>query len=118
MSDTSPLFTKTSNVLRDITIVELQKNNDLLRNYIANKGDSPLYKYKVTIEAHHREMGSEWFPESEGIILSMEGVFATIAGWLLINQTLDLNKFLGCIAIFSGVIIVQLLPIIKKTNDR
>ena len=26
MSDTSPLFTKTSNVLRDITIVELQKN--------------------------------------------------------------------------------------------
>jgi drug/metabolite transporter (DMT)-like permease len=48
----------------------------------------------------------------------MEGVFATIAGWLLINQTLDLNKFLGCLAIFTGVIIVQLLPIFKKTNDR
>ena len=78
MSDTSPLFTKTSNVLRDITIVELQKNNDLLRNYIANKEDSPLYKYKVTIEAHRREMGSEWFPESEGIILSIEGVRATV----------------------------------------
>ena len=28
MSDTSPLFTKTSNVLRDITIIELQKNNE------------------------------------------------------------------------------------------
>ena len=45
MSDTSPLFTKTSNVLRDITIVELQKNNDFLRNYIANKGDSPPVSY-------------------------------------------------------------------------
>ena len=78
MSDTSPLFTKTSNVLKDITIVELQKNNDFLRNYIANKGDCPLYKYKVTIEAHHRVTGSEWFPESKGIILSMEGVKATV----------------------------------------
>ena len=57
-------------------------------------------------------------PAPAAIILSMEGVFATIAGWLLINQTLDLNKFLGCVAIFAGVIIVQLLPIIKKTNDR
>ena len=78
MSDTSPLFTKTSNVLKDITIVELQKNNDFLRNYIADKGDCPLYKYKVTIEAHRREMGSEWFPESEGIILSIENVRATV----------------------------------------
>ena len=57
-------------------------------------------------------------PAPAAIILSMEGVFATIAGWLLINQTLDLNKFLGCLAIFTGVIIVQLLPIIKKTYDR
>ena len=53
-------------------------------------------------------------PAPAAIILSMEGVFATIAGWLLISQTLDLSKFLGCIAIFAGVIIVQLLPIIKK----
>ena len=57
-------------------------------------------------------------PAPAAIILSMEGVFATIAGWLFINQTLDLSKFLGCVAIFAGVIIVQLLPIIKKTNDR
>ena len=57
-------------------------------------------------------------PAPAAIILSMEGVFATIAGWLLINQTLDMNKLLGCIAIFLGVIIVQLLPIIIKTNDR
>ena len=57
-------------------------------------------------------------PAPAAIILSMEGVFATIAGWLIINQTLDLNKLLGCVAIFLGVIIVQLLPIIRKTNDK
>jgi len=69
--------------------------------------------YTLQIIAQHKAS-----PAPAAIILSMEGVFATIAGWLIINQTLDLNKFLGCIAIFLGVIIVQLLPIIIKTNDR
>lgn len=78
MSDTSTLFTKTSNVLRDVTIIELQKNNDFLLNYIADKDCSPLYKYKVTIETHYREMGTELFPESKGIILSIGGVKATV----------------------------------------
>ena len=50
------------------------------------------------------------------IILSMESVFGTIAGWILINQVLDTNKILGCIAIFIGVIIVQLIPI--YTNKK
>ena len=50
------------------------------------------------------------------IILSMESVFGTIAGWILINQVLDTNKILGCIAIFTGVIIVQLIPI--YTNKK
>ena len=69
--------------------------------------------YTLQIIAQHKAS-----PAPAAIILSMEGVFATIAGWLLINQTLDLNKFLGCVAIFLGVIIVQLLPIIQKTNDK
>ena len=69
--------------------------------------------YTLQIIAQHKAS-----PAPAAIILSMEGVFATIAGWLLINQTLDMNKLLGCIAIFLGVIIVQLLPIIIKINDR
>ena len=44
-------------------------------------------------------------PAPAAIILSMESVFGTIAGWILINQVLDTNKILGCIAIFIGVII-------------
>ena len=55
-------------------------------------------------------------PAPAAIILSMESVFGTIAGWILINQFLDTNKILGCIAIFIGVIIVQLIPI--YTNKK
>ena len=55
-------------------------------------------------------------PAPAAIILSMESVFGTIAGWILINQALDTNKILGCIAIFIGVIIVQLIPI--YTNKK
>ena len=55
-------------------------------------------------------------PAPAAIILSMESVFGTIAGWFLINQVLDTNKILGCIAIFIGVIIVQLIPI--YTNKK
>ena len=53
-------------------------------------------------------------PAPAAIILSMESVFAAIAGWILLNQVLDTQKILGCIAIFVGVIIVQLVPIIIK----
>ena len=55
-------------------------------------------------------------PAPAAIILSMESVFGTIAVWILINQVLDTNKILGCIAIFIGVIIVQLIPI--YTNKK
>ena len=95
MSDTSPLFTKTSNVLRDITIIELQKNNDFLRKYIADKGDNPLYKYKITIEAHAREMGTELFPETKGVILSMNDFRATIL-YKDENGKTKINQFSMC----------------------
>ena len=56
-------------------------------------------------------------PAPAAIILSLESVFGTIAAWILIDQFLDLNKILGCLAIFVGVIIVQLNQInIGKKN--
>ena len=56
-------------------------------------------------------------PTPAAIILSMESVFGTLAAWLILNQVLDLNKIFGCLAIFIGVIIVQLVQIknSKKT---
>jgi len=50
-------------------------------------------------------------PAPAAIILSMESVFGALAGWIMLNQILDTNKVLGCLAIFLGVIIVQLIPI-------
>jgi len=50
-------------------------------------------------------------PAPAAIILSMESVFGALAGWIMLNQVLDTNKVLGCLAIFLGVIIVQLIPI-------
>ena len=56
-------------------------------------------------------------PAPAAIILSMESVFGTLAAWILLNQFLDLNKILGCLAIFMGVIIVQLIKI-NNTKDN
>ncbi len=53
-------------------------------------------------------------PAPAAIIFSMEGVFATIAAWFLLNQILGINNILGCFFILGGVLLSQLLPIIKK----
>ena len=50
------------------------------------------------------------------IIFSLEGVFATIAAWLLLDQILGINNLLGCLFILLGVLLSQLLPLIKKIN--
>ena len=54
-------------------------------------------------------------PAPAAIIFSLEGVFATIAAWFLLNQLLGINNLLGCFFILCGVLLSQLLPLIKKT---
>ena len=53
-------------------------------------------------------------PAPAGIIFSLEGVFATIAAWIILNQILDMNNIIGCVLILSGVLFSQLLPIYEK----
>ena len=53
-------------------------------------------------------------PAPAAIIFSLEGVFATIAAWFLLNQILGINNLLGCFFILSGVLLSQLLPLIKR----
>ena len=55
-------------------------------------------------------------PAPAAIIFSLEGVFATIAAWILLDQILGINNLLGCFFILSGVLLSQLLPLIKKVN--
>ena len=54
-------------------------------------------------------------PAPAAIIFSLEGVFATIAAWFLLDQVLGINNLLGCFFILCGVLLSQLLPLIKKT---
>ena len=54
-------------------------------------------------------------PAPAAIIFSLEGVFATIAAWFLLNQILGINNLLGCFFILCGVLLSQLLPLVKKT---
>ena len=52
------------------------------------------------------------------IIFSLEGVFATIAAWIILNQILGLNNVIGCALILFGVLFSQLLPIYdSKTKN-
>ena len=53
-------------------------------------------------------------PAPSAIIFSLEGVFATIAAWILLSQVLDINNLFGCLFILLGVLFSQLGPIFKK----
>jgi len=55
-------------------------------------------------------------PAPAAIIFSLEGVFATIAAWFLLNQILGINNLLGCFFILSGVLLSQLVPLVKRTT--
>ena len=53
-------------------------------------------------------------PAPAAIIFSLEGVFATVAAWFILNQVLDINNILGCFFILCGVLLSQLLPLLKR----
>ena len=52
------------------------------------------------------------------IIFSLEGVFATIAAWIILNQILGLNNVIGCTLILFGVLFSQLLPIYESKTKN
>ena len=57
-------------------------------------------------------------PAPAAIIFSLEGVFATIAAWILLSQIINLNNILGCGFILAGVFISQLLPEMETTKYK
>jgi len=48
------------------------------------------------------------------IVMSLEGVFAAISAWIILNQILGLNNIIGCSLILGGVLLSQIAPIYKK----
>ena len=57
-------------------------------------------------------------PAPSAIIFSLEGVFAAIAAWIILDQVLDLNNLIGCFFILVGVIISQTIPEIKFSKNK
>ena len=50
------------------------------------------------------------------IVMSLEGVFAAISAWIILNQLLGLNNIIGCTLILGGVLLSQLVPIYEKNR--
>ena len=48
------------------------------------------------------------------IVMSLEGVVAAIAAWVILNQILGLNNIIGCLLILGGILLSQLAPIYEK----
>ena len=53
-------------------------------------------------------------PAPAAIVMSLEGVFAAIAAWLILSQILGLNNIIGCTLILGGVLLSQVAPVYEK----
>ena len=42
------------------------------------------------------------------MLLSLEAVFAALAGYLILNQVLNTRELIGCVLIFIAIVIAQL----------
>jgi drug/metabolite transporter (DMT)-like permease len=49
-------------------------------------------------------------PAHAAVIFSMEGVFAALAGWLVLGETLSSRSLVGCGLMLAGLIVCQVMP--------
>jgi drug/metabolite transporter (DMT)-like permease len=57
-------------------------------------------------------------PSDAALILSLEAVFAVLAGWLLLNETLIAIQIFGCVMIFIAVMFSQFKEWTSGTIDK
>ena len=57
-------------------------------------------------------------PAHAAIILSLETVFAALAGWIVLDETFSLRGLAGCALMLSSLVIVQLPPILSRQRDK
>ena len=48
-------------------------------------------------------------PTVASLIMSMESVFSTLFGWLILHQVLTGREALGCVLVFAAIIFAQIL---------
>ena len=44
------------------------------------------------------------------LTMSLESVFAAIAGWLILKETMGVREIIGCVLIFVAIVVSQLKP--------
>ncbi|WP_085908805.1 DMT family transporter [Kiloniella majae] len=57
-------------------------------------------------------------PADAALILSMETVFAAIAGALILGERLEINGMIGCALILSAILMVEVLPMLLRKRRR
>ncbi|QQC63200.1 DMT family transporter [Paraburkholderia ginsengisoli] len=57
-------------------------------------------------------------PSHAAVIFSMEGVFAALAGWLVLGETLPTRAVFGCVLMLAGLIVCQVMPGWRRGRDR
>ena len=55
-------------------------------------------------------------PAHAAIILSLEAVFASLGGWLILDENLGFRGYMGCLLMLTGMLLSQ-LQILPKTPD-
>lgn len=53
-------------------------------------------------------------PAHAAILLSLEAVFAAVAGWILLNEGLSGRGILGCALMLAGMLVAQLMPLLAR----
>lgn len=53
-------------------------------------------------------------PAHAAILLSLEAVFAAVAGWLFLQEILSLRALIGCALMLAGMLVAQLAPLMRR----
>ena len=56
-------------------------------------------------------------PAGASLIMSLESVFAVLAGWLILQETLTTSEWVGCVLVFIAVILSQLPDSVFKKKQ-
>ena len=56
-------------------------------------------------------------PAVASLILSLESCFSVLAGWLVLGERLSVRESIGCVLMFTAIILAQ-LPDKKKEQER
>ena len=57
-------------------------------------------------------------PTVATLLMSLESVFAALSGWLILHEKFSLKEFIGCVLVFSAVILAQLFGADKSCSKK